>query len=219
MNRLVIASAVALLFVTGCSSTKQSGVLPSEVVPVKEQRLATEFKRQGIKIHYTLMGEVEKIESFGYANVWRGEYETVAELDAKSKMVKFLRGETVSTDRMHKVISKSIERAQDNTLNKFRSSDGSISISDIEIDEEAKKNNTEQSDENSRQNTALRKAAVNNAHQVVTTVQSNSSGKLQAVYKDRGFVQDDGKTYVAVYVWTVKHQNAQRFITGIMDAR
>lgn len=213
------AILLCVLALVGCSTTKQAGINPGDVAPVKEQRLSTDFKREGVRVTYTFGGEVEKIESFGYAAVWRGQYHIVAEADAKDKLIKFLRGENVDTQRMTKVIAKSIERSQDNTLNKFRSVDGTINTSDIEMDKEDAQAAKPNEDENSKENSALRKASINNAVQVVSTITVSSSGKLSAVYKERSGVVDDGKTYLAVYVWTPKQQNAARVITNIMDAR
>lgn len=212
--------ALIAVAVVGCSTTKQAGIAPGDVTPVKEQRLSTDFKREGIRITYTFGGDVEKIEAFGYAEVWRGQYRTVAEADAKDKLIKFLRGETVSTERMTKTIAKSIERSQDNTLNKFRTIEGTINTTDVEIDSEEKKQGAKpDEDENTKENTALRKASINNAMQVVSTVTVSSSGRLTAVYKQRGGVIEDGKTYQVVYVWTPKQQKAARSITNIMDQR
>jgi hypothetical protein len=210
---------LCVLALVGCSSTKQVGLNPGDVTPVKEQRLSTDFKREGVRVTYTFGGEVEKIEAFGYAEVWRGQYSIVAEANAKDKLIKFLRGENVDTQRMTKVIAKSIERSQDNTLNKFRTVDGTINTSDVEVEKESNQTAKPNEDENSKENSALRKASVNNAMQVVSTITVSSSGKLTAVYKERSGVVDDGKTYMAVYVWTPKQQNAARIITNIMDAR
>lgn len=218
MKKTIITLCVLAL--VGCSSTKQlTGIDPGTIVPVKEQRLSTDFKREGVRVTYTFSGDVEKIESFGYAEVWRGQYQIVAEADAKDKLIKFLRGENVDTQRMTKVIAKSIERSQDNTLNKFKTVDGTINTSDVEMEREAAQAVKPNEDENSKENSALRKASINNAMQVVSTITVTSSGKLSAVYKERASVIEDGKTYVAIYVWTPKKQNTARTITNIMDGR
>ena len=201
---LILLMALA---VVGCSTFRQA-----DNAAVKEQRLSTDFKREGVRVTYTWGGEVEKIESFGNADVWRGKYEIVAEADAKDKMIKFLRGETVDTQRMTKVIAKSIERAQDNTLTK-KNVEGAINTTDVEIEKSASQ------EENVNDNSALRKESINNAQEVVSTITVHSSGRLSAVYKERGGVIDNGKTYQVVYVWTPKQQKAARYITNIMDAR
>lgn len=220
MKKSLLVLSLAAILATGCSSTKLAGVNPGEVASVKDERLSTDFKREGVRVTYKFSGEVEKIEAFGYAPVWRGEYQIVAEADAKEKLVKFLRGETVDSTRMTRVIAKSIERSQDNTLNKFRTVDGTINVSDVDIEkEESQANVNPSSEENSKSNTALRKASVNNARVVTSTITVTAKGRLSAVRKDRGGAIEDGKTYMAVYVWTPKDQNAARSITNMMDGR
>jgi hypothetical protein len=222
MKKTALAVALGLtLAITGCSSFTSSksagGVDPGEVRPLKDTRLSTDFEREGIRVTYTFFGEVEKIEAFGYADVWRANFRHVAEADAKDKLVKFLRGETVSTTRMTRVIAKSIERSQDNTFNRFKTVDGTLNFSETDLEkEDGAAGNVE---ENSRKNTALRKDSVNNAMIVASTITVTAKGRLSAVYKHSGNVVDDGKTYRAVYVWTPKEQKAARSVTNQMDAK
>ena len=101
---MVTAISLALLQMTGCSSTKiDSGINPgsSATTAISEQRVATsEFKRQGIKIYYTLTGGLEAIEATGYAPVWGNsenalrESFRVAELEAKKSLNDFINKET-----------------------------------------------------------------------------------------------------------------------------
>ena len=215
MKKTLIALAMVSI-IAGCSSTKQAVKLDD--VNVKEQRLATDFRREGIRVTYSFTGDVEKIEAFGYAPVWRGEYRVVAEADAKDKLVKFLRGETVDTQRMTRVIAKSIERSQDNMLNRTKTVDGAIVIADTDIELDTTKPQAS-NDENSKENTALRKASVNNARIVTSTIVVSAQGRLNGVYKEKGFVAEDGKTYNAIYVWTPKMQQSARFISTMMDSK
>jgi len=215
MKRTLIALAMVSI-IAGCSSTKQTVKLDD--VNVKEQRLATDFRREGIRVTYSFTGDVEKIEAFGYAPVWRGEYRVAAEADAKDKLVKFLRGETVDTQRMTRVIAKSIERSQDNMLNRTKTVDGAIVIADTDIELDTTKPQAS-NDENSKENTALRKASINNARIVTSTIVVSAQGRLSGVYKEKGFVAEDGKTYNAIYVWTPKMQQSARFISTIMDSK
>ncbi len=215
MKRTLIALAMVSI-IAGCSSTKQTVKLDD--VNVKEQRLATDFRREGIRVTYSFTGDVEKIEAFGYAPVWRGEYRVAAEADAKDKLVKFLRGETVDTQRMTRVIAKSIERSQDNMLNRTKTVDGAIVIADTDIELDTTKPQAS-NDENSKENTALRKASINNARIVTSTIVVSAQGRLSGVYKEKGFVAEDGKTYNAIYVWTPKMQQSARFISNMMDSK
>lgn len=216
MKKTIIALTMIAL-VAGCSSTKQP--LKVDDVNVKEQRLATDFSRQGIRVTYSFFGDVEKIEAYGYAKVWRGNYRAVAEADAKDKLVKFLRGETVDSQKMTRVIAKSIERSQDNMLNKTKTVDGTVVIQDTDIENDSRLQPQASNDENSKENTALRKASVNNAQIVTSTILVSSSGRLNAVYKEKGYAAEDGKTYTAVYVWTPKMQKTARAISTMMDKK
>jgi hypothetical protein len=221
MNKTALALAMAVtVAITGCSSfssNKSAGVDPGEVRAVKDTRLSTDFEREGIRVTYTLLGEVEKIEAFGYADVWRANFRHVAEADAKDKLVKFLRGETVSTTRMTRVIARSIERSQDNTINRFKTVDGAINFSEGDLEREDAA--ATPGEENSRRNTAVRRDSVNNAMTVTSTITVAAKGRLNAVYKQSGDVVDDGKTYRVVYAWTPKAQRAARSITNQMDAK
>lgn len=211
---------VATLGLAGCStfsSKSNSGVDPGEQVALKDQRLSTDFEREGVRVFYTVLGNVDRIEAYGYAAVWRGDFRHVAEADAKDKLVKFLRGETVDTRRLTRVIARSIERSQDNTLNKFRTVDGTVNTNAEEIEQsDAQARSPE---ENSKSNTALRKNSVNSAQHVTSTITVTSRGRLNAVRKHSGGVIDDGKTYRAVYVWSPKDQEASDTIRNLMDGR
>jgi hypothetical protein len=215
MKKTAIALSLLALLATGCSTNKN--LLKAEDTDVKEQRLATDFTREGIRVTYSFSGNVEKIEAYGYAEVWRGQYRTVAEADAKDKLIKFLRGETVDSQKMTRVIAKSIERSQDNMLNKTKTVDGAIVVQDTDIESDPQPQAS--NDENSKENSALRKASVNNAQIVTTTVLVSSRGRLNAVYKEKGYSADDGKTYTVVYAWTPKMQQTARYISTMMDAK
>lgn len=201
MKRTAIAFIVVAAL-AGCSTTKNNGMDAN----VRDTRLATDFKREGIKVSYTWGGDVEKIEAYGYAPVWRGEYRIAAEADAKDKMVKFLRGESIDSNRMTRVIAKSMEKSQDNSSKNVQ--EGKITITEAEAE-----GNT------GSVNSQVRDAAVENAHIVTQTITVSAQGRLNGVYKERGFVREDGKTYVAVYAWTPKMQDAARLISTQMDKR
>lgn len=220
MKKTTLAIVAALaLGLSACSSTKKvSGIDPGDVQNIKDTRLSTDFEREGVRVFYTLFGNVEKVEAYGYAQVWRGDFRHVAEADAKDKLIKFLRGETVDSRRMTRVIARSIERSQDNTLNRFRTVDGTVNTSAEDIEQEDNKA-AATPDENSKSNTALRKASVNSAQMVTSTITVSARGRLEAVRKASGGTVDDGRTYRVVYVWSQKEQDAARQIREQMDRR
>jgi hypothetical protein len=220
MKQTTVAIAViGALALSACSSNpfSKSGVDAPETVALKNQTLtlSTEFKGEGVKVYYTLLGNVDRVEAIGFAPVWQSQYEHIAELEAKDKLIKFLRGESVTTARKTEVIGKSIERAQDSQLNRFKNTPGAVDF--VAEDLEAEKNVKPNPDENSRTNTALRKASINIAQTATSTITVNASGKLLAVAKKEAKVINDGKTYAAVYVWSPKAQEAVRSITSMMD--
>jgi hypothetical protein len=193
---------------TGSSNKAASAASPAVAVKDADTQLTTEFTKEGVRVFYALSGEVDRVEARGYARVWQQQYEHVAELEAKEKLTKFLRGETVSSNRKTTVIARAIERAQDNTLNRSKTLDGAI---DTGADDAMA------GDESSRTNTNLRKASINNAQMVSSTITVSSAGRLTAIRKKSGEMIDGGRTYMGVYVWTQREQDATRKVRNLMD--
>lgn len=220
MNKTTIAMMIMLALGLGaCSSTKTTsnpGLDPGQVQALKDERLSTDFEREGVRIFYTTFGKIDRIEAYGYAEVWRRDFQIVAEADAKDKLVKFLRGETVSSQRITKVISRSIERSQDNTRNRFRTVDG---VTNTRAEDIEREDATPATEENSQTNTALRRNSVNSAQQVTSTITVASKGRLTSVRKQSAGVVDDGRTYRAIYVWSPRDEEAARSIRNQMDAK
>ena len=76
MKQTVLTLAVlATLGLGACSSTKVTDVRPGVNIPagsqqaISEQRLENDFKRQGVRIIYSLTGELQAIEKIGRAHV------------------------------------------------------------------------------------------------------------------------------------------------------
>lgn len=185
---LMLVSTVGL---TGCFSTGSSGknglISADNNTAVKEQRLTTEFVDEGIKIHYTFFGNVEKIEVFGQAPVWKGNHDIIAEADARVKLVKFLHGENVTNDRRIKIIGRAIENARDNGVTTSTSRDLEASGPSADV-------------------TAHRQASRVDNTLVTTLTTITSQGRLIGVRKVKDYTVDGGKTYVAVYEWSEKQQ-------------
>ena len=240
MKKSLIALAVAgALGLTGCAGNglvKGDTNAPKTVdkvdlpTPIKEERLATEFKREGIKITYSGDG-IDKIEAWGYADVWKKEYGHLAEADAKEKLVKFIRGESVSSERQTKIIAKALELAEDKTLaaNSTRQADGTVLTPPAE---DLEKKETEGTDiklaslkdlkdpnqtESNKTDSAKRKANIENAQWITSTILIKAQGSLRAVRFDRDGSMNDGKTYYAVYVWSPRDQSAARSVAAQMD--
>lgn len=206
--------AITTVLVLGaCSSppTKTAGS-----ANLRDQAISTDFTDEGIKITYTFTGKLESIEVYGQAEAWRGNVEAVAEADAMAKLTKFVNGQTVSTNRRVKVIGKSIEEARDNKLDKYKSQDGTINVTAKQIESDFSGDQNQQS---SQETNAIRNAKAINQTIVTTVTDITSKGRLTGVRKIRDFQRNDGKTYVAVYVWSDKDQATSEYIRNRMQAK
>jgi len=204
------------LGLSACSSTKTAGGIspPSDSqVAVKDTQISTDFRDQGIRIYYTFTGKLDRIEVYGMAPAWKGNVDVIAEADAMDKLVKFVHGQTVSTDRRVKIVARSLDRARDNTLNRFKTADGTVNFTAAEIENDMPAG---VGGESSRDNTS-RRAADRVENTLVTTVNTiTAKGRLTGVRKVSDRIVGDGKIYMAVYQWSEKDQATSEFIRGKM---
>jgi hypothetical protein len=211
MKKTALAlSVVALLGLTACSSTKNIGMNPPSetTTAVKDAKISTDFRDQGIKIYYTLLGDLDRIEVYGIAPAWKGNVDILAEMDAKEKLIKFVHGESVTSERRARIIARSLDKAQDNTSNRFKTADGSANFDAADLD---KMDGNETRDNNSTRNASrIENTLVN----TVTTI--TASGRLTGVRKIRDGRMQDGKFYVAVYQWSEKDQGVAEMMRGRM---
>lgn len=221
MNKTIVTLAViASLGLSACSSFKPttSGLpQPSDAqVPVKDTRISTEFKDEGIKIFYTLTGNLDRIEVMGVAPAWKGNADILAELDAKDKLVRFVHGETVSTERRKRIVARAIDRARDNTVNRFQTNDQTLNFSAAELENDSATVPSAGGDERSQNNTSRRVAdrVENTLTEAVTSI--TAKGRLTGVRKIGDRVLDDGRTYVAIFQWSEKDQATAEFIRNRM---
>ncbi len=212
MKKTLLSLAIVATL-AGCSSfgsIPRTGMTPPSdtTTPVKDQRVATEFEDAGVKIYYTLMGNLDRIEVTGVAPAWKGQYAVVAELDAKEKLIKFIHGESVSSDRRVKTIGKALEKAQDNTLNKFKTADGTINFTEAELG---------QADSSGTSDNTSRRVAERVDNTVITTVTNiTAKGRLTGVRKIREGIRDDGRFYTATFQWSEKDQATAELIRSRM---
>ena len=215
MKKTALAmSMAAMITVTGCGSlgfgSKEQALTPpsDSQTAVRDGTISTEFKDEGIKLFYTFTGKLDRIEVYGLAPAWKGNVDVLAEADAMDKLVKFVHGKTVSTDRRVKIMAKSLDKARDNTLNRFKSNDDNLNFDSKELENSGS--------ENTSNNTSRRIAdrVENTLVNTVTTI--TAKGRLTGVRKVRDSVVQDGKMYVAVYQWSEKDQATSEFIRGRM---
>jgi hypothetical protein len=223
---IVLAMAGLLVTISGCSSTKDTGSLSSGTgiepgsnasVPIAEQRLATsEFKRSGVKIIYSLTGNVEAIEVTGYAPAWGGSHKSAreafraAELEAKKSLSDFIHKETITSRASVDMITANLEHAQDNTANKFATNkpaknNGELVATDEDVGTTA------------NENQAVRNNAVKMATNMRTTIVSSNRGIISGLYLKESQVIDDGKAVKVVMRWDKKN-NPVRLQIGKMMA-
>ena len=77
---------------------------------IKDLKLATDFTDEGVKVIYTLAGNLKSIEVTGQSEVWKKNVESLAEADALAKLTKYIYGTDISTNRIVQIIGKSIEK-------------------------------------------------------------------------------------------------------------
>jgi len=143
-----LATIALLVSLTGCSSVPRIGIDAEPIKSISSQKLATNFKRQGIKVEwdciwgtgiteYTCIRTgLKAIEATGYApsfgnsEAMREQAFKVAHDVALDKMIRFVK-QDVSSNRVTTTMSKNIEKAAD--LRKTRiSSNDEVSMNDDE---------------------------------------------------------------------------------------
>jgi hypothetical protein len=211
LRKIIFIGLVSIL--AACSTNESSKSTSSS--NLKEQRLSTDFTDEGIKITYTFTGKLESIEVFGQAEAWRGNVEAIAEADAMAKLTKFVYGKDVSTSRRVQVIGRSLEAAKDNKLTDYSNKEGDIEITDKQIEGLPPIGGSSAKTDTS--STAERQATALNTTIVTTITDITSKGRLVGVRKVRDFQRNDGKVYVAVYVWSEKNQAASEYIKKRMQ--
>jgi hypothetical protein len=204
---------------TACSSTKVSDVGSGNAVPpgtqqaISEQRAASDFKREGVRLIYSFTGNLEAVEAVGYAPVWGNSQNAVqqayevAYVLAKDRMSSFLHPETITSKRVVDTISKNLEKARDNKTNKFatnKTNDFAFETSDTEAARAGEINREE--------NTAVRNDALNIASNIRTTVSVQRSGILGGVVFKDGRVINDGKNVQVLVRWDRKDNSQRRVV-------
>lgn len=218
---LVTAVAAMVLGITGCSSTSNTGPSASATTAIADQRLAvSDFKRQGVRIGYTLGGDVDWIETTGYAPVWGNSQNAareafrVAELEAKKSLNDFINKESITSTVSVRMISQNLESAKDQRTNSF-SSNRSGEDQLVALDEDPK--STENKETTQEANTAVRNDALRIASRVNTTITTQNRGILGGLYLVEGRVINDGKNVQVIYRWDRKSNAARQNLRNLMS--
>jgi hypothetical protein len=228
MNKILIVVMVSftILHLSGCSSINSkssSGNNPgsSTSTAISDQRIASnEFKRQGIKIFYTLNGKLDAIEATGYSPVWGNsenairEAYRVAELEAKKSLNDFINQETIASAVSVKMISQNLEQARDQKNNRFNSNQAGSTDELVATDDavdKAKIVQTTREDNMAVRNDALRISSIVN-----TTITNTNQGILGGLYLVDGQAINNGKNVRVVMRWDPKHADIRNQVRNLM---
>lgn len=215
MKYSILAVAVAsALILGGCSSLggkDKAALTPSEDtnVAVKDTRITTDFRDQGLILTYTMTGNLEKIEVYGVAPAWAGNYAIQAELDAKEKLLKFVHGESMSSDTKKQLLAKTLDKARDNTVNRFQNNndltfDARLLEREFELTQAAPTATAPA--ESTPSNTSQRIAHRIESAITQKVVSLSSSGRLTGLHKTEDGSSKNGKFYWAKYEWSDRSQ-------------
>lgn len=218
---LVTALAAAMIGLSGCSSTGNTGSANSAATAIADQRLAVnDFKRQGIRIGYTLTGDLDFVETTGYAPVWGSSQNAareafrVAELEAKKSLNDFMNKETITSTVSVRMISQNLESARDKRTSNFtntKSGEDELVALDVEQKEPTNKESTQEN------NTTDRNDALRIASRVSTTISTQNRGILTGLYLVEGRVINDGKNVQVIYRWDRKSMAARGQLRNLMS--
>ena len=214
----LLAVAVATTLLGGCSSIDKVNPFASDdrdytvaqpsdnTTAVKDQTISV-VNDEGIKIFYTLLGDLDRIEVYGMADAWKGDGQTLeilAEADAKERLVKYLYDNKVNSSRSVEVIARTLDKARDNALNRVEN--GLAPQKVVEFDEETVEAEVANKPASTSNNTSRRVAERIEETKVNALVKVTSGGTLRGMRKVRSEVRNNGKTYIAVYQWSEKDQ-------------
>ena len=237
MKRNILAAAVAMAL-TGCATIENlarpgtavspgTTISPGNQQAISEQRLTSDFKREGVRVTYTQKGELEAVEATGFAPVWgssenaRREAFRVAEMEAKKAMNDFINQETITSSKSVEIISRNLEKARDNKTNNFTSNrQSTITSSDDDITVEADGANADgksnKDDTNKTENVAIRNDALRIASNTRSEIRVQNRGILSGLQLKETEVINNGRTVRATYRWDRKNSEQRPMIRGLM---
>ena len=181
-------------------------------MPVRDTRISTEFRDQGIRLFYTSSGELERIQVTGTAQAWRGNVDILAELDAMDKLVKFVHGQEVNSQRRVRMLTRSMDRAKDFDVQHLNSpATANYDSRDLERDPERQTYADISGLE--REHATTHRAATRIEHTLTQAVtEITGRGRLTGVIKIDDRVINNGRVYQAGYEWSNRTQNASEYL-------
>lgn len=206
LNKITLLSTLLLLI--GCSSYDKSVFQNTE--SIKDKTLSSDFKDEGIKITYSITGNLKSIEVYGQADAWKDNVQILAEADAMSKLVKFIYGNDVTVNERITQIGNAIDSV-DERFSRNNSKENKLE------DLSNKNNDLKNINKNNQENDHLKKAKVINETSINTVTNLISSGKLIGFRKNNSYLENQGKRYVAVYIWDQDGMQSSKFLKDQMN--
>ena len=220
---------LATLIIAGCASTfkedskaasmtESSSQVSTQERRGSDSRAVLEYKRLGLRIIHSPTGQVEAIESTGYAPVWSTsqnavrEAHRVAELEAKKIINDFINDETITSGVSVTMISRNIEKAVD--ANNITNLDRDVSVAAITTDQEIDMPLTSVRGANGV--SSNRSDAIKIASELKTTITVNNKGILNGLYLVNSEVIDSGRNVRATYRWDRRGDQGRREIRELM---
>lgn len=171
----------------------------------QERVLVQNFKRQGIRIESSALGDIKAIEVTGFASVWGNTQSAlesaykVAELDAKKKLVDFVYRETITTQTSVAMLTKLLELGRQTDLKDrpVPSPIAELSIDDSELT--ADPNHPNPTRNRTEDHRAIRIASILNQ-----SIRSSNAGILGGLRIVDQTLLADGKLASVTYRWEEK---------------
>jgi len=214
MKKILAVAVLAAL--GGCSSL--SNMTLNEKVdrhydesdPIKERVITTEWEDDGVKISYTLLGELDEIEATAMVPAYVANYKVVGESEVRRKLVEFVHGSKTQTVTNVDIIGQTLDLAVDNKLDNYIQSDGDIDAEKIEAD--IASNEIELEDSKNKSGTSTQRTAkAIEKHLTKETRKVSSSGRLVG-WLIGGEPSEDGKHWISRMKWTRDTQQASDMV-------
>ena len=213
--KLTQIAIVVSVFLAGCSTfSSKEEIQKVEVAPVQalaDQRLSTTFRKDGVKLGWSMKGELKSIEVTGFAaaagnsQLQEDAACNLAEMDARSKLQQFL-NETVTTTRVANVMVKNIEKAFDRTKQKIKGmEEEAITMNDAEADQAAKKSSDP---DDGQTNFAIRNNANTTVRTLTTKITGEAKGIQRGVAVESCEATNDGRHLKAIIRWDERTASA-----------
>ena len=192
---------------------------PSASQTLKDQRVALDFKDRGVEITYTTGGKLQRVSVWGVAPAWKPNYDILAEIDAKNKLVRFVHGEQVDSTSRQALISRSIDKVTDKAesqVSKVTAQEPDAAENRFDSASLFDKNSSDATNNPPTNVESIRAARTIEESLLRATSSIVASGRLVGVVKTQDARSQDGRFYHAKYEWSDETQGASRHMRSEM---